>query len=152
MCQHCCPFMHCHPVEIKRRGGPLTDYGFAKLLEQKVFLAYWSLAIQPPQAKEQKLEQGSLSGSTLWRIFRLSSLHSGVTQTCTNSSQLLVVRIVTKLGDFDNTHRWGKYHCMALLQFTSLDSAASLRTKNNIFSFLVKSSLVKLETSCTVIR
>ena len=35
--------------------------------------------------------------------------------------------------------------------FTSLDSARSLCTKNNIFPFLVKSSLVKLEISCTVI-
>ena len=35
--------------------------------------------------------------------------------------------------------------------FTSLDSTASLHTENNIFSLLVKSSLVKLETSCTVI-
>ena len=35
--------------------------------------------------------------------------------------------------------------------FTSLDSTASLHTNSNIFSFLVKSSLDKLETSCTVI-
>ena len=35
--------------------------------------------------------------------------------------------------------------------FTSLDSAASLHTKNHIFSSLAKSSLVKQETSCTVI-
>ena len=35
--------------------------------------------------------------------------------------------------------------------FTSLDSAASLHTKNNIFSSLVKSTLVKVETSHTVI-
>ena len=35
--------------------------------------------------------------------------------------------------------------------FTSLDSAASLHTKKTILSSLVKSSLVKLETSCTVI-
>ena len=34
--------------------------------------------------------------------------------------------------------------------FTSLDSTASLHTKNNIFSYLVMSTLVKLETSCTV--
>ena len=34
--------------------------------------------------------------------------------------------------------------------FTSLESAATQRTKN-IFSLLVKSNLVKLETSCTVI-
>ena len=35
--------------------------------------------------------------------------------------------------------------------FTSLDSAALLHTKNNILSSLVKSSLVKVETSCTMI-
>ena len=35
--------------------------------------------------------------------------------------------------------------------FICLDSAASQLTKNSIFSSLVKSNLVKLETSCTVI-
>ena len=35
--------------------------------------------------------------------------------------------------------------------FTSLDSTAPLHTNNNIFPFLVKSNLVQLETSCTVI-
>ena len=35
--------------------------------------------------------------------------------------------------------------------FSSLDSTASQHTKNHIFYFLVKSNLVKLETSCTVI-
>ena len=35
--------------------------------------------------------------------------------------------------------------------FTSLDSAASLLHKNNIFSPLFKSTLAKLETSCTMI-
>ena len=46
----------------------------------------------------------------------------------------------------ENTHRLGKL----VSSFTSLNSADSLHTKN-IFSLLVKSSLVKLETNCIVI-
>ena len=34
--------------------------------------------------------------------------------------------------------------------FTSLDSPTSIHKNNNLFSFLIKSSLAKLETSCTV--
>ena len=50
-----------------------------------------------------------------------------------------------------NTHCWESITEQLVSSFTSLDSAASLHTKNNIFSCLVKSSLVKRETSCTVI-
>ena len=35
--------------------------------------------------------------------------------------------------------------------FTSLNSTASLHIEHNTFSLLVKFSLVKLDTSCTVI-
>ena len=43
-------------------------------------------------------------------------------------------------ADSENTHR-------LVSSFTSLDSAVSLHTKNNIISLLVKSSLIKLETT-----
>ena len=51
----------------------------------------------------------------------------------------------------ENTHHWGKYQCRLVSSLTSLDSTASLHTNNRIFSFMVKSNLVKLETSRTVI-
>ena len=41
----------------------------------------------------------------------------------------------------ENTHRWGKYHCTAGLQF---DSTASLHTKNHRFAFLKYSILLSL--------
>ena len=62
-----------------------------------------------------------------------------------------------KLGKVctENTHRWGPGGSVTVRlvsSFTSLDLAASLgRYKNMIFSSLVKSSLVKLETSYTVV-
>ena len=43
----------------------------------------------------------------------------------------------------------GKYHCLLVSRFTSLDSNVSLHTNNSILCCLVKSSHVKLETSST---
>ena len=51
----------------------------------------------------------------------------------------------------ESTHCWGKYHCTASLQVYKFGFNCFTTHKNNIFSLLVKSSLVKLETSCTVI-
>ena len=46
----------------------------------------------------------------------------------------------------DNNHCWGSITVWLVSSFTSLDSTASLHTNNNIFSVLVKSSLVKVES------
>ena len=51
----------------------------------------------------------------------------------------------------ENTHHWGMYHRMAGLQFYKFGFSCFTTSKNNIFSSLVKSSIVKLETICTVI-
>ena len=55
-------------------------------------------------------------------------------------------------GPQNNHCCWEKYHSPLQVRlvssFTILDSTVSLHSKNNIFSFLVKSSRVKLETSC----
>ena len=48
----------------------------------------------------------------------------------------------------ENTHHSEKYHCT---YGWSPVLRVYITFKNNIFSLLVKSSLVKLETSCTVI-
>ena len=53
--------------------------------------------------------------------------------------------------DPENTHLWRKYHCPAGFQFYKYDSTSSLHFYNHIVSFLVKSNVVKLETSCKVI-
>ena len=45
----------------------------------------------------------------------------------------------------------GRITVRLVSSFTSSDLADSPYTKSNIFSLLVKSSLVKLETSCKVI-
>ena len=51
----------------------------------------------------------------------------------------------------ENTNVWGSITVLLVSSFTSMGSTASIHTNNNTFSFLVKSSLVKLETSRTVI-
>ena len=51
----------------------------------------------------------------------------------------------------ENNHPWGKYHYEAGLQFYKFGFSGFTTNKNNTFSSLVKSSLVKLEISCTVI-
>ena len=54
----------------------------------------------------------------------------------------------------ENTHRRGKYHSMAVrlvYSLTGLDSAVSAYKQKNIFSCLVKSNPVKMETSSTAI-
>ena len=63
--------------------------------------------------------------------------------TDNNSAQLNVTA--------GNTHRLGKYHFTAGLQFYKFGFICFAADKNNIFSSLIKSNLVKLETSCTVI-
>ena len=49
----------------------------------------------------------------------------------------------------ENTHYWGMHHCTAAVQFYKFGFACFTTYKNNIF--FIKSILVKLETSCTVI-
>ena len=53
------------------------------------------------------------------------------------------------LGDPMNTHHWGKDHCMAGLQLLKFGFSCFTAYKSNIFSLLVNSCLVKLETICT---
>ena len=45
----------------------------------------------------------------------------------------------------------GRFTIRLVSSFTSLDSTASLHTNDHIFSFLVETNLVTLETSRTVI-
>ena len=42
----------------------------------------------------------------------------------------------------DNTRRWGKYHYLPDLQFTSLDSTASTHTNTSTFSYWVNPVLL----------
>ena len=51
----------------------------------------------------------------------------------------------------ENTHHWGKDHCMADLLFICLDSIALLILNYYHFTCLFESKPVTLEVSCTVI-
>ena len=60
-----------------------------------------------------------------------------------------IFKLRIRLVSPENTHHKGKDHCMTGLLFKNrLDSIAPHHTSNNTFSSLVKSNVVKMQTSC----